>query len=185
MSVIEECRVTTLTLSCRGLWAAQWATSAGGVGRGAWVFLSLLESFSLESFAVQFAVQFAAQIAAQIATVWIALASGVLELAFLLATIACDKAATSCVGQCSGNGICESEAIALFMLSWITIASVVTPDITTPTACATWSLRDPQLFHSCSTVSADEAPEVQYVHHLLCVLGLANADAMKASTERP
>jgi len=63
--------------------------------------LSLLESLSLESFAVQFA------------DVWISLASGLPALPSPRATIACDKAATSCAGQCSGNGICESEAIAL------------------------------------------------------------------------
>jgi hypothetical protein len=124
--------------------------------------LSLLESLSLESFAVQFA------------DVWISLASGLPALPSPRATIACDKAATSCAGQCSGNGICESEATALLHFEL--------PDITRPAACATWSLGDPQLIHSWSTV---DSLEVQYVHQLLCLLGLANADAMKASMERP
>jgi hypothetical protein len=106
--------------------------------------LSLLESLSLESFAVQFA------------DVWISLASGLPALPSPRATIACDKAATSCAGQCSGNGICESEATALLHFEL--------PDITRPAACATWSLGDPQLIHSWSTV---DSLEVQYVHQLL------------------
>ena len=155
LDVVEARRVTTVALTCRGLWATQRdqrATSAGGVGGGASVSMS---------FWVWRALQCSLQMFGQ------------LSQRFASTSF---SSANYCLWQ--GCNFLRGSLLWKWRLwvrshsilaSWVELQSLHMLSHRTSPDQQLFQL-DRSVIHSWSTVIIDEALEVQYVHHLPSVL---------------